>query len=291
MSYMDIENLYKAQDILLFRECYAMEKIHGSSAHIGWKDGKVSFFAGGCKHENFVALFNQDALAEGFRANIGEDPCVVFGEAYGGKMQGMSATYGKELRFVAFEVKVGEAWLAVPQAEDVVKKLGIEFVHYVKIPTDLASIDAQRDADSVQAVRNGMGPGKMREGIVLRPLIEVRKNNGERIISKHKRDEFKERQHVPQVVDPERMGVISAAQAVADEWVIPMRLEHVLQGLPNATGMEHTSEVIRAMIADVYKEAKGEIVESKDVQTAIGKKTAEMWKAKVRARLHDETKV
>jgi len=282
---MDIENLYKAQDILLFRECYAMEKIHGSSAHVGWKDGKVLFFAGGCKHENFVALFNQDALAEVFRANVGDDPCMVFGEAYGGKMQGMSATYGKELKFVAFEVKIGENWLAVPQAEDVAKKLGIEFVHYVKITTDLAAIDAQKDADSVQAVRNGMGTGKMREGIVLRPLIEVRKNNGERVISKHKRDEFKERQHVPQVVDPARAAVLSEVQAIVDEWVIPMRLEHVLQGLPDATGMEHTADVIRAMIADVYKEAKGEIVESKDVQTAIGKKTAEMWKSKVRSRL------
>jgi len=283
---MDIENLYKSQDILLFKECYAMEKIHGSSAHIGWKDGKVSFFAGGCKHESFVALFNQDALAEGFRNNIGEDPCVIFGEAYGGKMQGMSATYGKELKFIAFEVQIGESWLAVPQAEDVAKKLGIEFVHYVKISTDLTAIDAQRDADSVQAVRNGIGAGKMREGIVLRPLIEVKKNNGQRIISKHKRDEFKERQHVPQVVDATRVAVLSEAQAVADEWVVPMRLEHVLQQLPHATDMEHTKDVVQAMIADVLKESKGEIVESKDVLKAIGKKAAELWQAKVKSVLH-----
>ena len=32
MGYLHIENLYKAQDILLFRECYALEKVHGTAA-------------------------------------------------------------------------------------------------------------------------------------------------------------------------------------------------------------------------------------------------------------------
>ena len=38
MGYLHIENLYRpiAQSILLFREVYALEKIHGTSAHVGW---------------------------------------------------------------------------------------------------------------------------------------------------------------------------------------------------------------------------------------------------------------
>lgn len=28
MGYLHIDNLYKAQEILLFRTCYALEKIH-----------------------------------------------------------------------------------------------------------------------------------------------------------------------------------------------------------------------------------------------------------------------
>ena len=62
MGYMDMDNLYKAQDILLFRECYASEKIHGTSAHITWDGKDLRFFAGGESHEKFVALFNQDVL-------------------------------------------------------------------------------------------------------------------------------------------------------------------------------------------------------------------------------------
>jgi hypothetical protein len=284
VSYLDISNLYKSQDILLFKEAYALEKIHGTSASIIFENNTVRFFSGGEKHEKFVALFDAEFLLKTFQDNFEIDAdgeVVIYGEAYGGKMQAMSHTYGKDLKFIVFDVKVGHSWLNVPIAENVAKKFNLEFVHYEKIPTDLAAIDAQRDADSVQAIRNGVGPGKMREGVVLRPLIEVKKNNGERVICKHKRDEFKERQNVPRVVDTEKLAVMQEAEAIAEEWCVPMRLEHILQELPNATGMEHTRDVIAAMIADVYKEAKGEIVESKEVSNAIGKKTSNLWKKRI----------
>lgn len=56
MGYLHIENLYKNKTILLFRECYALEKIHGSSAHVSFRvndDGTdaVNLFAGGGSHE------------------------------------------------------------------------------------------------------------------------------------------------------------------------------------------------------------------------------------------------
>ena len=220
---------------------------------------------------------------------IGVDKCIIYGEAYGGKQQKMSATYGPALKFIVFDVQVGESWLNMPNAEDVATYCGLEFVHYVKIPTELAAIDAEMMADSVQAVRNGMGTGHMREGVVLRPLIELTKNNGKRIIVKHKREEFAERKNTPKVIDAAKMAVLEDAKAIAEEWVVPMRLEHVLQDHPECTDMEHTPIIIKAMIADVYKESKGEIVESKDVSTAIGKKAAELWKKKIQARLREAT--
>ena len=47
MSYFSIENLYKNQKILMMKEVYALEKIHGSSSHITFKSGRITFFAGG----------------------------------------------------------------------------------------------------------------------------------------------------------------------------------------------------------------------------------------------------
>ena len=66
MSYMHIPNLYADQDILLFKECYATEKIHGCTSWFGMKDGKIFFHAGGVPHENFIKLFTQTELEQKF---------------------------------------------------------------------------------------------------------------------------------------------------------------------------------------------------------------------------------
>jgi hypothetical protein len=289
MSYMHIENLYRpeGQHVLLFREVYAMEKVHGTSAHVSWNDGAVGFFAGGAKHATFSSIFDQD-LADRFKA-IGQPKVMVFGEAYGGSQQKMKTVYGAEMRFIAFEVKIetetGPNWLSVPQAADVVEKLGLEFVPFVRVPADVPALDAQRDAPSEVAKRRGMGDNHPREGIVIRPLIEVRMNNGERVIAKHKGEAFSEVANPRPVVDPEKLVVLLAAEAIATEWVTSMRLDHVCDALAEAGTpvgeMSHTPIVIRAMIADVKRESTGEVVWSVDAEKAIGSATAKMWKARV----------
>ncbi len=282
MSYMHIDNLYKKPDILLFRECYAMEKIHGTSAHVSWKSGKLSMFSGGSRFDLFAALFDEASLAVKF-AEIGAAEVVVFGEAYGGKIQHMSDTYGPNIRFVVFEVKIGDSWLAVPQAKEIADHLGLEFVHYDKTTTDIDALDALRDADSVQAVRNGMGEGHMREGIVIRPIIEVRKNNDERIIAKHKRDEFKETKTSREV--GEASPELSKANEIADEWITPMRLTHVLDSLGGEIGIERTGEVIRAMLEDVRREGIGEYVDNRDVRKALSYRAASLFKQRLKESL------
>jgi len=279
MGYLHIDNLYKNTEILLFKECYAMEKIHGTSANVSWKDGKVNLSPGGCKYDNFASNFDIEALKDKFKELFDCD-VVVFGEAYGGKCQGMSETYGKELKFVVFDVAVDKKWLDVPNAEDVATKLGLEFVEYEKVGTDLESLHAQRDKDSVQAIRNNCGEGKLREGVVLRPLVEMTKNNGKRIIVKHKRDEFLETK-TKREVNPEKLKILEDAKAIAEEWVTPMRLNHVLDKLGNPAEIEKTRDVIIAMVADVMREAKGEIKESASAVQAIGRKTAQLYKNRI----------
>ena len=294
---MHLNNLYKDQKIMMFRECYALEKIHGSSAHISFKmhgkcvtdsdgnktleDSGILYFSGGESHERFVEIFkDNELLSEKLRSLC---TVTVYGEVYGGKCQGMSNTYGKELKFVAFDVKINDMWLSVPQAEEFCKECGLEFVDYVKIPTTIEAIDEQRDRDSVQAVRNGMGEGKKREGVVLRPLVEFTRNDGERVMAKHKGDDFKETK-TPRQVTPEQLKVLEDADAVAEEWVTPMRVVHVLDKLGNP-GMEKMKDVIFAMQEDVKREGEGEIVWSKAVEKAIGRATALGFKNHLQAQL------
>lgn len=290
MGYLSIDNLYKNQDILLFKECYALEKIHGTSAHIHFTQNTVGFFSGGEKHDNFVKLF-VPSLAEitnYFATNFVNRKVFVYGEAYGGKQQGMKDTYGESLKFVVFDVQVDDMWLSVPQAEKVAHALGLEFADYVKVPTDLESLNYQRDRESVQAIRNGVGPGKQREGVILRPLIEVTKNNGTRIIAKHKNEKFSEHKK-PREVSPEKAKAAEDAAEIAEDWVTPMRLDHVLDKL-QATGVEvvnmtATKTVIAAMLADVKKESEGEIVWTTGVEAAIGRQTAKVLKQRFQDRL------
>lgn len=286
MGYLHIENLYKNQTILLFKECYAMEKIHGTSAHFSWKfeEKKIHFSSGGESYENFIKLFDIPTLEAKMCEMFPDQDVVVFGEAYGGKQQGMSHTYGKQLKFIGFDVKVGDFWLNVPNADDVCTKLGIEFVHYDKIEVSLQNFTALRDHHSIQAVRNGMGYDKKREGIVLRPLTEMRINNGDRVICKYKPDEQMETK-TKREVNPEQLKVLSDAKEIAEEWVTNLRLEHVLQKFPPNTSMEAMGDVIKAMIEDVYREGKDEIVESKEVSKAIGTKAVQLFKQKLNSTL------
>jgi len=256
-----------------------MEKIHGTSAHVKFNaDGTITFFSGGVSHERFVELFDKDELKRLYaEADLPIDvEIVIYGEGYGGSCQKMSRVYGKDLKFVVFDVTINDIWLTVPNAEDVATKLGLEFVHYNKIPTDLELIDKERDAPSVQAERNGMG-NHHREGVVLRPLVEVTKSNGKRVICKHKREEYGETK-TKREVTPEQLKVLEDANSIADEWVTPMRLQHVLDKLDGPHDMTIMRQLIPAMLEDIKREAEGEIVWNKTVSGAITKRTAETMK-------------
>ena len=304
MGYLSIPNLYReeAQRILEFKRLWATEKIHGTSASVDWKGTgdkmlfDLTFFSGGCSYDLFVGLFDRDALRGTFSEKFGMQPVTIYGEAYGGKLQGMSDTYGKFIKFVAFDVKVGDSWLAVPQAHAVAHSLGLDFVDYVEIPSTIEAIDAERDRPSVQAVKNGITEPKLREGVVLRPPFECTLNNGARLIAKHKRAEFAERSSgYPGLLDPAKKEALENAEAIVEEWVTAQRLEHVIdhikarRGDGRDLGIEDTGAVIKEMCEDVQREAAGEVVPallgSKDLAKAIGHKTVKMFKMRLEAGL------
>lgn len=278
MGYMHIENLYKNNTILLFKQLYAMEKIHGTSAHISWniaKPNDLHLFPGGEKLENFQKTVNQAPILEYIR-NMGVESVVVYGEAYGGKCQGMKEIYGPDLKFIVFDISVNKHWMTVPKAHKLATDLGLEFVDYVEIPATIEAIDAERDKPSVQAIRNGMGSDRKREGVVLRPLIELEGIDG-RVMAKHKQDWLRETK-TPRPVNEHKLAILTKAQEIADEYVVMERLNHVLDRIPQPHDLTRIGAVLNSMVEDIYREAKGEIVEGKDVESAIKKKTAEIYR-------------
>lgn len=283
MGYLHINDLYKAQEILMFKECYALEKIHGTSAHIGWRKNEgIHFFSGGNSYNIFTGIFNEEHqkhMTEVF-SSMGYKKVKVFGESYGGKTQAMSNTYGKRDRFVVFDVKIDDLWLNVPNAEQLSQSLYLDFVPYIKCSTDLEVLTQIREMPSEQAIKCGITEPRKREGIVLRSLIELRKNNDERIIAKFKNDDFIETK-TRHEVSSDRLAILTEAKAVADEWVTEMRLTHILQKFPDAR-IEKTGEIVKAMIEDIEREAYGEIIPSRDIRKEIGKVAATMFKNRLK---------
>lgn len=304
MGYMHIENLYKNQNVLLFKELYALEKLHGTSAHIGFvKDLSTKFdmgtedqhrlirknspsciielFSGGASINVFDKLVKTQELADAIEA-MGIATLAIHGELYGGSQQKQGWRYGKELKFGVFDVRINDSWLSVPQAEEVAQKLGLEFVSWTKIPGTVEACDAARDAASVQAKRNGVEGDQPMEGVVLRPLIELRDNRDSRIIAKHKRAEERETATERKVEDPSKVQAMADAAAIANEWVTETRLDHVLDKLPHANGVAATGLVIKAMLEDVLREGAGEIVDSKEARNAISARARVLFHGRVK---------
>lgn len=283
MGYLHIENLYRkdARNILLEKSVYVMEKVHGTSAHLAWRklDGNLTFFSGGEKHAKFVSIFSGMDLKNPFPGQ----EVTVFGEAYGGSCQGMKHTYGPDLRFIAFDVQVDGTWLTVPEAAKVAESLGLEFVPWlcVDLPSNPEEaeevLNRYRDLPSEVAQRRGCGV-QPREGIVIRPLIEKTNEYNARVIVKHKGAAFAERLNVPTAKPGQPLEVLQEANAIATEWVTPMRLAHVLDKLPEVSDISQVKRVIDAMIEDVLREGSGEIVDSPAARSTISKRTVALFK-------------
>lgn len=321
MGYRKIPNLYRPEiaDILDEPELYAMEKIHGTSAHIKYHaDGTLNFSAGGANHQQFVDLFDQRKLLKAFQeiAEAGQmarlpvpvKSWTVFGEAYGSKINAQAWRYGKELRFVAFDVLITgagedpvrydsadpntliftpgtsrhEHWFTVPAAHDFVTELlGLEFVHYEVVKSDLATLDAARDKPSTQAKRNGIEGDQPTEGVVLRSLIEKPAANFDRMMAKHKRKE--ERETKTDFQPGDKIAVYEAAQAIAQEWVTEERLNHVIQKvcLDQAPSVKHFQGIVTGMVDDVITEGGEMLVDTPEARKAIGAKASKLFKKRL----------
>lgn len=289
MSYLHIDNLYKNQTVLQFKEVYVLEKVHGTSAHVAFDRAKpegkrLHFFHGGSARDSFLALFDSAQL-ELALDSLGHERLTVYGEAYGGKIHRGQHQYGPDLRFVAFDVKHNDRWLTVPAAQGVADALGLEFVPWSVCRADVPILDGFRDAPcGLRHLKSAPAPGAWSEGIVIRPLQEWVDYRGNRVIAKHKRPEMRETK-TPREVSPEALAVETDALRIADEWVTHVRLDHVLDRLRasdiDVGDISATGKVIAAMVEDVVREAAGEIVDSRPARKAIGARAAEMFKARV----------
>jgi hypothetical protein len=286
VGYRSIPNLYACpQFVGCEPEVWVTEKIEGTSAHVSVRDGQIHFSHGESR-EQFLSIFDeallfQKAYYDPLPLGMTPEKLTIYGEHYGGKVQGMRHLYGDRHRFVAFEVKAGDRWLGLLEAHQVALHFGLDFVDYQKGPFTVEWLDKMRDRPSPQALKCGMPP-QVGEGIVIR-LDHLKDRDGNPTRIKHKSAAHSETKSQKKI-DPSQIERRLKAQEAAEEYVTENRLKHVVQAVKIQLGREtlepkDTPVVIREMLADIKKEAlPGEIDFDQDTYRAVGTLTAQTFK-------------
>lgn len=272
-----IENLYKDQTILkLFKECYVSEKIEGATVSLKWEYLTKKFtIEPGPASEEVVRHCIPENIEELFAKEFPDQDVVILGELYGDKhyLPKKSAKYKIEIGFVAFKAILNGYWVSMDDSAKIADILSIPFVDYGIYPTDIEVLNTLRDKKSVLGMK-WAGIEVPREGIVIEPLIPMRIFDNY-VIAKHKAKEERETATVREV-SSDKLQVLADAQAIADEWVTENRLEHVMSKITLPREKQYFPVFAKAMVADIYREGTGEIVQSKEATSAIMKKTAEL---------------
>lgn len=167
------------------------EKVDGINIRVFW-DGKKVIFGGRTERAQIYAPLIerlQDKFYAGAMAEIFNEPVCLYGEGYGAKIKKGGGNYlSDSVDFVLFDVLVNDAWLERNNVMDIANKLQIEVVPELSITTLLTAIDMCQ-----QGFNSSWGNFKA-EGLVCRPLVELKDRRGSRVITKIKCKDFGERQ-------------------------------------------------------------------------------------------------
>ena len=172
------------------------EKIDGTNIRIIFEDNKIRF--GGKTDNAQILVFLYDKLNEIFiplldtfkkifKVTEIEQPVVVvlYGEGFGAGIQKGGGKYIKDgVDFILFDIKIGDIWLKRKDVEDIGQKLGIKVVEKIGVGT----LDT-----AINLVKKGLSSAFgdfTAEGLVLRPLVEMKDRLGGRIITKIKYRDF-----------------------------------------------------------------------------------------------------
>ena len=162
-------------------------KIDGANLRVQWNgeqalwNGKSNKFQ--CSAE-LTDYMNNTFLEEIFEEKFGRDKVVtLFGEHMGPKVQGNELGLDKD-EFILYDVNVNGVWLSSFDVIEVARYFGIRNI-YSLMPQGMLS-------DTLENLIKRVASGEFKdwEGIVARPAIELRAQNGVRVIVKIKNRDY-----------------------------------------------------------------------------------------------------
>ena len=177
---------------LRFNDWQFTEKIDGTNISVEWDGHAVSFHgrterAQIPKHllEYLEKTFLTTEAEELFEQTYGDKNVILYGEGYGAKIQN-GGNYRSDVSFILFDVLIGDNWQEREWVEKTAKMFGIDVVPVVFVGS------LEEGVDYVMEHHPSTIGTAMMEGIVGRPMVEMRDRLGKRIIVKIKWEDFKE---------------------------------------------------------------------------------------------------
>lgn len=159
-------------------------KIDGANLRVQW-DGEQALWNG--KSNNFqcsaalTEYMNNTFLEEIFEEKFGREKTVtLFGEHMGPKVQGNELGLDKD-EFILYDVNVDGTWLSISDVRQIAEYFGLRTVYELGTGIDTLSNLIKRMSD---------GSFRDWEGIVARPLVEMRDQDNHRVIVKIKNRDY-----------------------------------------------------------------------------------------------------
>ena len=177
---------------LRFNDWQFTEKIDGTNISVEW-DGHAVSFHGRTERaqipkqllEYLEKTFLTTEAEELFEQTYGNKNVILYGEGYGAKIQN-GGNYRSDVSFILFDVLIGDNWQEREWVEKTAKMFGIDVVPVVFVGS------LEEGIDYVMEHHPSTIGTAMMEGIVGRPMVEMRDRLGKRIIVKIKWEDFKE---------------------------------------------------------------------------------------------------
>lgn len=166
------------------------EKIDGTNIRICWDGHKVQYLGRTDKAQipsmlmnRLIELFGGETNEEIFEQHFGENQVMLIGEGYGAKIQ-TGGDYRQDNDFILFDVCINGNY----QSREVVKAIA-NYFNLDVVPTIMIG-KLQDGVDYVKTKPKSRIGTANSEGLVARPLIELKDRCGNRIIVKIKVRDF-----------------------------------------------------------------------------------------------------
>lgn len=168
------------------------EKIDGTNIRIYWDGHKVQYFGRTDKAQipsqlmnRLIELFGGETNEEMFEQKFGANEVMLIGEGYGAKIQS-GGDYRDDNDFILFDVCINGNYLPREGVIDIANYFHIDIVPTIMIG------NLQKGIDYVKSKPKSLIGTANSEGLVARPLCELKDRCGNRIIVKIKVRDFED---------------------------------------------------------------------------------------------------